>query len=81
MGSVEVVIRIVMEVNFDVVMIVKFMVFVGFIKDVKVCFGFNNIIFLFEFLCEGKVFYDNFYLSCIIVGECSECVEVFVKLF
>lgn len=57
------------------------MVLVGFIKEVKECYGFENIIFLFEFLCEGKVLYDNFYFSCIVIGEKSECVEVFVKLF
>lgn len=67
--NVEVVIEQVLVVNIQVMIVIKLIILVGYVNDLWEWFEIIQVIFSFEFLCEGCVFYDNLYLSCIIVGE------------
>lgn len=84
-SSINAVLDIIKKVNSNAVIVIKSTVPVGFTENIRKEYPQLKIMFVPEFLCEGKALYDNLFPSRIIVGVGENCsfkdkAELFVDM-
>lgn len=84
-SSINTVLDIIKKVNSNAVIVIKSTVPVGFTESIRKEYPQLKIMFVPEFLREGKALYDNLFPSCIIVGVGENCsfkdkAELFVAM-
>lgn len=80
-SSIESVISEILLLNSTATIIIKSTIPVGYTTQIKSNFKTEQIVFVPEFLREGKALYDNLYPSRIIVGEKSERAKKIAQLY
>lgn len=78
-SSVDAVLEQVSKINPNALIVIKSTIPVGYTAS-KVANGFPNLVFVPEFLREGKALYDNLYPSRIVVGEKSQRAQKLANL-
>jgi UDPglucose 6-dehydrogenase len=80
-SSIESVIADILLLNTTATIIIKSTIPVGYTAQLKSKFKTQQVVFVPEFLREGRALYDNLYPSRIIVGEKSQRAEKIAQLY